>query len=147
MNIKGKGKGSLFVYVDGASRGNPGPAGAAAIAIDGHERPLREVSQFLGRATNNEAEYRALLLGLRLAQELGARKVTLYTDSELLARQVDGSYRVRSASLRGLYEEALTLMRCFEKAAVVHIPRERNLVADGVANRAIDNSHEGRMPE
>lgn len=128
----------LVVYTDGAARGNPGPASAAAVAYDGAGRRLASVAAALGRATNNAAEYHACLLGLRLAVRLGARRVTLRTDSQLVARQLSGEYKIRSAALRALADEVLEGARGFETCAWEHVPRAANADADRLANEVLD---------
>ncbi len=126
------------VYTDGAARGNPGPAGAGVHIEDARGRPLAEASQFLGEATNNVAEYRALLLGLERARELGAKEVEIRADSELVVRQMTGEYRVRNAGLQDLHRQARVLEQAFQSVKYVHIRREENDAADRLANRAID---------
>jgi ribonuclease HI len=124
--------------VDGASRGNPGEAGFGVhvTAEDGSE--VASLYGYLGTATNNVAEYQALLHGLRFALARGASRVEIYSDSELLVRQIEGRYRVKSAGLQPLHREARGLLGRFERARVSHVPRERNREADALANRAVD---------
>ena len=127
----------IVLRTDGASRGNPGPSGAGAILEDAEGNLLREVSEYLGRTTNNVAEYRALLLGLRAAQEFGAEELELRLDSELLARQLTGRYRVKSPHLIELHREAKRLLEDYARVDIRHIPREANGRADRLAGRAI----------
>jgi ribonuclease HI len=124
--------------VDGASRGNPGQAGFGVhvTAPDGSE--VASLFGYLGTATNNVAEYQALLHGLRFALAHGARSVEVYSDSELLVRQIEGRYRVKNAGLVPLHREARALLARFERAGVSHVPREQNREADALANRAVD---------
>jgi len=133
-----RGAGHLRVHTDGAARGNPGPAGAAALLFDESGACVAEVARYLGVATNNVAEYRALLLGLARAKELGAKSVEVVTDSELMARQWSGEYRVKNKDLKPLYEEARACARAFERVEVRHVRRGENAAADEAANRAID---------
>jgi ribonuclease HI len=126
------------VYCDGASRGNPGPAGAGAVITDSDGRVLERLTRFLGRQTNNVAEYQGLLLGLEHAAMLGAREVEVFADSELLVRQMKGEYRVKNAGLRPLHEEARRRVAGFDAVFFRHIPREMNEDADAQSNRAID---------
>lgn len=123
---------------DGGSRGNPGPAGAGAVVRAADGTPLVTMGRFLGRATNNAAEYQALILAMEKALELGARRVTIRGDSELIVRQMNGQYRVKNAGLRPLYEEAQALLRQFESASIVHNLRHHNTLADRLANLAMD---------
>jgi len=126
------------IYSDGASRGNPGPAGAGAVleGEDGH--PIEHLGRFLGKQTNNHAEYQGALLGLRRARALGATSIELLSDSQLLIRQLQGNYRVKNPGLLPLYKEALQWLAQFSKVTLTYIPREKNRAADAMSNRAID---------
>ncbi|MGC4115929.1 MAG: ribonuclease HI family protein [Myxococcales bacterium] len=132
------GRKKLVVYSDGAARGNPGPAGAGAVLtrIDG--TLVSKVGKFLGTATNNVAEYTALLLGLETALRLGAQEVEVVADSELLVRQLNGAYKVKNAGLKPLFEKAQGLLGKFEAWTARHVPRAQNKLADEMSNRAID---------
>jgi len=128
----------LRLHVDGASRGNPGEAGFGVhVATDAGET-VASLYGYLGRATNNVAEYEALLHGLRYALDRGAREVRVFSDSELLVRQLAGRYRVKNAGLLPLFREAQSLLARFESARVSHVPREQNREADALANKAVD---------
>ena len=126
------------VFSDGAARGNPGPAGAGAVIVDEQGRVLQRLGKFLGKQTNNVAEYEGLLLGLRRAHAMGAREVEVRADSQLLVRQLQGSYAVKNDALRRLHGEALALLRSFDRHDVEYVPREQNAMADEMSNRAID---------
>ena len=128
----------LIVYCDGAARGNPGPAGigAAVFAPDG--TLLAEVAEGIGVATNNVAEYRAAIAGLRRGRELGAREVLVRADSKLLVEQLSGRWRVKNPTLMRLHEEARELIKAFDRVQLEHVPRARNRVADKLANRGVD---------
>jgi ribonuclease HI len=126
------------VSSDGAARGNPGPAGAGAVVMDDKGHVLAKLGRFLGRQTNNVAEYEGLLLGLRRARAMGAREVEVRADSQLLIRQLQGSYAVKNEVLRRLHAEALALLRAFDKYELTHVPREENALADEMSNRAIN---------
>jgi tryptophan 2,3-dioxygenase/ribonuclease HI len=128
----------VVVHVDGGARGNPGPAAAAAIVSAPDGKVLDEAAVTLGHATNNVAEYRGLLLGLERAAALGATEVEVVNDSELVARQVDGSYRVKSAELKGLHAAAREALAGFERWSVRSVPRAQNAAADALVNRALD---------
>ena len=126
-------------YVDGGSRGNPGPAGAGVLLqADDDGTALHEAVHFLGRTTNNVAEYKALIAALRAARDLGAAEVEAYSDSELLVRQMNGQYRVRNAGLAPLFAEAQKLAGTFGRFEIAHIPREQNAHADRLANQAMN---------
>lgn len=126
------------LYSDGAARGNPGLAGAGAVLVEPSGQVVDRLGKFLGKQTNNFAEYTGLLIGLKRARELGVREVEVFADSELMIRQLGGRYQVKSPSLRPLYEEALKLLNGFERVKLVHVPREMNRAADEMSNRAID---------
>lgn len=128
----------VVVHVDGGARGNPGPAAVAAVATAPDGRPVAERNDYIGEATNNVAEYRALLLGIELARELGARELELVNDSELVARQVGGQYKVKSAGLRPLHREATEALGAFDRWSVRNVPREHNARADQLVNDALD---------
>jgi len=126
----------LAVYTDGASRGNPGDAGIGVVIASEDGTVLREISEYIGRTTNNVAEYSALITGLRAVAELGATEVVVCTDSELMAHQINGIYRVKSAKLKPLYEQAMGLLRSFRRFKVTHVYRESNSRADELAGEA-----------
>jgi ribonuclease HI len=128
----------LRLHVDGASRGNPGEAGFGVHVASAEGETIAGLYGYLGRATNNVAEYQALLHGLRFALERGAREVRVFSDSELLVRQLAGRYRVKSSGLLPLFREAQSLLARFETARVSHVPREENREADALANKAVD---------
>ena len=128
----------LVVHVDGGSRGNPGPAAAAAVAADESGELVAERNAYLGDATNNVAEYRAVLLALDLASELGAGDVEIVNDSELVARQIGGEYKVKQDHLKPLHREAMERLRGFERWAVRSVRREHNVRADELVNEALD---------
>ena len=128
----------LILQTDGAARGNPGPAALGAVAMDPQSGEVFAVGRALGAATNNVAEYSAVVEALRMAQRLGASRVLLEADSELLIRQLEGRYKVKSANLLPLFEECADLLKTFDDYRLRHIPREQNGMADGLANRALD---------
>jgi ribonuclease HI len=134
----------LVVNVDGGARGNPGPAAVAAVAATVDGDVVGERSAYIGEATNNVAEYRALLLGLELARELGASEVELINDSELVARQIGGEYKVKHAGLKPLFGEAMRTLREFDAWAVRSVRREQNERADELVNLALDEARERR---
>jgi ribonuclease HI len=128
----------VVVHVDGGSRGNPGPAAAAAVVSSPDGDVLDEASLTLGRTTNNVAEYRGLLLGLERARALGATEVDVVNDSELVARQISGAYKVKHPDMRPLYLEAMEALRAFERWSVRSVPRAQNADADALVNQALD---------
>ena len=128
---------TVTICIDGASRGNPGDAAIGVLVLADHSM-VREIAERIGVATNNVAEYKALLRGLDEAAALGATTVHIQSDSELLVRQVQGKYKVRNEALIPLYREALARLRRFGHVHIFHVPRTRNAGADGLANRALD---------
>jgi ribonuclease HI len=126
----------LLIYIDGASRGNPGEAGFGVFVEAGGQKT--GLYGYLGSATNNVAEYQALLFALRYALEARAPRVEIRSDSELVVRQVTGRYRVKHPGLQPLYREALELMGRLSSVTIRHVPREENREADRLANRAVD---------
>ena len=128
----------VVVHVDGGARGNPGPAAIAAVVSEPGGEVLTERSEYIGESTNNVAEYRALLLGLRLARELGASGVDVVNDSELVARQIGGEYKVKHGGLKPLFADAMARLREFERWSVRNVPRAENADADALVNQALD---------
>jgi len=130
----------VIVHVDGGARGNPGPAAAACVVASPEGEVLDEQSQLLGDATNNVAEYSALLLGLRCARELGASEVELIGDSELIAKQVQGLYKVKHEAMQTLHQQAMAALAGFEKWSIRTVPRAQNARADALVNAALDQA-------
>jgi ribonuclease HI len=127
-------------YIDGAARGNPGPAGAGVYVEAEHGRPEEEHFRALGRTTNNVAEYQALLLALARAQEMGATDVEIRSDSLLLVEQLLGRYRIKAEHLKPLVFESIQRAKRFRRFAILHVPREENRRADLLANLGADAS-------
>jgi ribonuclease HI len=137
----------LLIHTDGAARGNPGPAGAGAILRDAADGAvLAEIAEPLGRATNNVAEWTAVRLALEGARRLGASHVDLRMDSELVARQITGVYRVKHPDLKPIHAAVMDLLQSFDGYTVGHVPRELNREADRLSNVAIDGPQEGGCP-
>jgi len=132
----------LTVHVDGGARGNPGPAAAACVITAPTGETLAEHAQLLGTATNNVAEYRALLLGLERARELGAGEVDVVGDSELIAKQVTGEYKVKHETMKPLHRQAMALLGGFERWSIRTVPRAQNERADALVNAALDQARD-----
>ena len=128
----------LVVHVDGGARGNPGPAAVGVVISTPDGEVVDESSALIGEATNNVAEYRGLLLGLERARALGATEVEVVNDSELVARQVSGLYRVKHAGMKPLHRETMAALGSFERWSIRSVPREQNARADELVNRALD---------
>ena len=128
------------LFADGGSRGNPGPAAGGAVLLDERGATLREVGLYLGVATNNVAEWRALIAGLQAAAELGVEQLDVRLDSELVVRQLSGAYRVKHPDLQPLFQQARSLMRRFTAVDVRHVRRNENRLADALVNRTLDEA-------
>ena len=131
------------LYCDGASRGNPGPSGAGVVILANNGEQIFELSRFLDNATNNEAEYKALIRGLSAAADVGIKRVQIFLDSELVVNQLLGTYKVRNPRLLKLFDEATSRLRLFDEYAIFHVGRELNQKADRLANEAIDRGLRG----
>jgi ribonuclease HI len=130
----------VVVHVDGGSRGNPGPAAAAAVLATPDGDVVDEASELLGIATNNVAEYRGVLLGLARAKALGASEVEVVNDSELVAKQINGLYKVKHAAMRPLYLDTMAALRGFDSWSIRSVPRAQNADADALVNQALDSA-------
>jgi len=130
----------IEIFTDGASRGNPGPAAIGAVLGDTEGRILGRISQCIGKTTNNQAEYRAIIAALEKALELGATHVELNSDSELAVRQINGRYRVKNAALKPLHQRVKQLLGKLESFTVSYVPRQRNTEADKLTNTALDRA-------
>jgi ribonuclease HI len=130
----------LTINVDGGARGNPGPAAIGVVVSDADGHVVDELAEPIGHATNNVAEYRALLRGIEWARGLGADELEIVGDSELVARQLTGAYKVKHPSMKPLYEEAVAALRAFERWSIRTVPREENARADALVNHALDEA-------
>ena len=130
--------GTIHIYADGGSRGNPGPAAVGVVLLDEKNRRIEEISRCIGHATNNVAEYLAVIYGLQEAVLKKASNVVIHVDSQLVARQLKGEYRVKDQDMRKFADLALNLFRLFGKVEIREIPREKNKDADALVNRALD---------
>jgi ribonuclease HI len=130
----------LVVHVDGGARGNPGPAAVGVVVSRPDGAVLAELGEQIGLATNNVAEYRALLRGVEIARELGAREVEIVGDSELVSRQLTGAYKVKHPSMKPLYEQAIAALRAFDRWKIRTVPRAQNARADELVNEALDGA-------
>lgn len=135
----GEWPGEVTVFIDGGARGNPGEAGAGVFFQDRSGAALERIARYLGRATNNTAEYQALLIALARAREAGVKHLRVFSDSELLVNQVNGRYRTKVAHLQQFLQEAIRLMREIGRVDVMHVRREMNTEADALANEAMDH--------
>jgi ribonuclease HI len=129
---------AVVVHVDGGARGNPGPAAVGVVVSTPDGTVLDEFAERIGVATNNVAEYRALLRGVQRAEALGAREVQFVNDSELVAKQINGAYKVKHPAMKPLYEEAIAALNGFERWRIRSVPRAQNARADALVNEALD---------
>jgi len=130
----------ITIYTDGGARGNPGPAAIGVVIYGVGEKPLRQVGEHIGNATNNQAEYQALIRGLKEAESLEAKELTCFLDSELVVRQLTGKYKVKEQELKLLAAEVFKLSNKFLSVEYKHVPREKNKLADKLVNEALDES-------
>ncbi len=128
----------LIIYTDGGARGNPGPSGIGAVILDDKKNLIAEISEYIGEATNNQAEYRAVVAAIKKAKELGAMEIQFYLDSQLVVEQLNGNYKVKNKGLQPLFVSVYNDSLSFKKVAYSHIPREQNKEADKLANMAMD---------
>jgi probable phosphoglycerate mutase len=129
-----------ILYADGAARGNPGPAGAGAVLLDADGHVLAELTKHLGHATNNVAEYNALIIGLEEAKRRGVDDLEVHMDSKLVVEQMNGRWKIKHPNMKPLAIRAGELWGSFPRRSISHIPREENLIADALSNRAIDEA-------
>ena len=129
---------TLTIYIDGGARGNPGPAGIGVVILDERKKKIKELYKYIGEATNNIAEYNALVYGLEEALILAPDKVVVKMDSELVARQLSGDYRVKNEEIKPLFEKAIGILKQFKAFEIKHIDREKNKDADKLVNKAIN---------
>lgn len=130
----------VILYSDGGARGNPGPAGIGAVVYDKNKKIIKKIAQYIGQATNNQAEYQALIAGLEEAKKVGAIEVDCYSDSELIVKQLNREYKVKNHGLGPLFIKIWNLSQNFKKINFHYIPREKNKEADELVNQAIDQA-------
>lgn len=128
----------VFLYTDGGSRGNPGPAGIGVVILDSAKKRIKDFYKYIGETTNNIAEYNALIHGLEEAAKLNADEVVINMDSELIAKQLNGEYRVKNSDIKPLFEKALGILKNFRSFEIRHIGRSKNKEADKLVNKAIN---------
>lgn len=128
----------LYLYTDGGSRGNPGPAGIGIVILDSAKKKIKESFKYIGETTNNIAEYSALVLGLEEAAALDADEVVVNLDSELVVKQLNGEYKVKDSGMKALFDKALGILKSFDNFEIKHIDRSKNKEADKLVNKAIN---------
>jgi ribonuclease HI len=127
----------LKIFIDGGAQGNPGPAGAGVVICDENGKIIKKISQFLDKETNNQAEYHALILALVWGKKLGGQNLEIYSDSELLVRQMRGEYKIKNLNIKPLYTAVKFILPFFKQVLFFHIPRERNKEADKLVKIAV----------
>lgn len=137
----------LHIYIDGSSKGNPGPAGIGVLIRDVRGQSLAIISEYIGTRTNNVAEYLSLLVGLQKARQLGAREVRVFSDSQLLVLQLRGIFKVKNPRLKKLYQKLSYMIRSFKRFEIENIPREANREADSLATQAVQQYLAGKREE
>lgn len=130
----------IILFTDGGARGNPGPAALGVVLLDERGKVIKELAEYLGEATNNQAEYQALVAGLEEAKKLKPDEVTVFMDSELVVRQLLGKYKVKDKELGKLFIQAWNLLHSFKKFSIKHVPRSRNSRADKLVNQQLDKN-------
>ena len=131
---------TFFIYADGGSRGNPGPAGIGVVILDAGKKKVKEVFKYIGETTNNNAEYNALICGLEEVRSLGGDEIIINLDSELVVKQINGEYRVKNSDIKPLFEKAIDALKNFKSFEIRHIDRSKNKEADKLVNKAINLS-------
>ncbi|MDP2918454.1 MAG: ribonuclease HI family protein [bacterium] len=129
----------IIIHTDGGARGNPGPAGIGVV-IRAPDKKIKKYSEYIGQATNNQAEYKALIFALKKAKALKPEKIQCYLDSELIVKQLNGAYKIKNKDLKPLFDQIITLSANFSKISFSHIPREKNKEADKLVNEALDRA-------
>jgi ribonuclease HI len=127
------------LFTDGGSRGNPGPAATGIVIVDMEDNVVKKSSNYLGITTNNQAEYQALCEGLQLALSLGVKELSVYMDSELIIKQINGFYKIKNADLKPHYDKVQNLVKEFTKITFTHVPRAMNKLADEMVNKCLDS--------
>ena len=128
------------LHADGGSRGNPGPGAIGVVIENDKGKEIFELSKYIGECTNNEAEYQALIAGLKAAKKKGIENLDVFLDSELVTKQVNGEYKVKSPNLKKYYVEAANFRKSFEKLQFIHVKRHKNVKADALVNKALDSN-------
>jgi len=129
-----------ILFADGAARGNPGPAGSGAVLLDERGHVVAELTKHLGHATNNVAEYTALIIGLEEAKRRGVDEIEIKMDSLLVVQQMRGQWKIKHPNMKPLAQRAGELLASFRKHSIAHVPREENIIADALSNKAIDDA-------
>ena len=128
----------LFIHTDGGARGNPGPGAIGVAILDEKKKIIKEIGKYIGKSTNNEAEYKAVLEGLKAAKELKGSEIVFYIDSLLVVSQLNGKFKVKEPRMKNFFNEIKIVEKNFESVKYNHIPREKNYIADKIVNEVLD---------
>jgi len=128
----------LFIHTDGGARGNPGPGAIGVVVLDEKKKVIKEIGKYIGKSTNNEAEYKAVIEGLKAAKDLKGSEVVFYIDSLLVVSQLNGKFKVKEPRMKTFFNEAKMIEKIFESVKYIHVPRERNYIADKIVNEVLD---------
>ena len=128
----------LFIHTDGGARGNPGPGAIGVVVLDEKKKVIKEIGKFIGKSTNNEAEYKAVIEGLKAAKDLKGSEVVFYIDSLLVVSQLNGKFKVKEPRMKTFFNEAKMIEKSFESVKYIHVPREKNYIADKIVNEVLD---------
>lgn len=128
----------LFIHTDGGARGNPGPGAVGVVVLDEKKKVIKEIGKFIGKSTNNEAEYKAVLEGLKAAKDLKGSEIVFYIDSLLVVSQLNGKFKVKEPRMKTFFNEAKMIEKSFESVKYIHVPREKNYIADKIVNEVLD---------
>ncbi len=128
----------LFIHTDGGARGNPGPGAIGVAVLDEKKKVIKEIGKYIGKSTNNEAEYKAVLEGLRVAKDLKGSEIIFYIDSLLVVSQLNGKFKVKEPRMKTFFNEAKLIEKSFKSVKYTHVPREKNYIADKIVNEVLD---------
>jgi len=128
----------LFIHTDGGARGNPGPGAIGVAVLDEKKKVIKEIGKYIGKSTNNEAEYKAVLEGLRVAKDLKGSEIIFYIDSLLVVSQLNGKFKLKEPRMKTFFNEAKLIEKSFKSVKYTHVPREKNYIADKIVNEVLD---------
>ena len=128
----------LFIHTDGGSRGNPGPGAIGIAVLNDQKKLIKEIGKFIGRSTNNEAEYKAVIEGLKTCKEMGGKELKFFIDSLLVVSQLNGKFKIKEPRMKKFYLEIKELEKSFDSVTYLHVPREKNYMADKIVNEVLD---------
>ena len=128
----------LFIHTDGGARGNPGPGAIGVVVLDEKKKVIKEIGKYIGKSTNNEAEYKAVVEGLKTCKEMGGKELKFFIDSLLVVSQLNGKFKIKEPRMKTFFNEAKMIEKSFESVKYIHVPREKNYIADKIVNEVLD---------